>query len=208
MRIVENFHFQFTALTNSGSTGGTRGRYNRFAVRLEAAKSNAEVAEAIADLKVKLRASLPARERAEEAFRQLFYAPSLQLTQAQKIRARKMFVAYVLMAFAKVEKLMPAGQNLASWSIEHIKPQALGTEDHRDPVYSIGNLTLLTNALNSSLGDAPLPKKIEALRVGNAYFDPELESWANSGVAVPSDAQISERSGFLASEALKRVWSL
>ena len=208
MRLVENFHFQFTALTNSGSTGGTRGRYNRFAVRLEAANSNAEVAEAIADLKAKLRASLPARERTDKAFRQLFYAPSLQLTQAQKIRARKMFVAYVLMAFAKAEKLIPAGQNLASWSIEHIKPQAMGSYDYQDLVYSIGNLTLLTSALNSALGNAPLSKKIAALRMGSAYFDAELESWAHGGATVPSDAQISKRSGLLASDALDRVWCL
>ncbi|WUJ72156.1 DUF262 domain-containing HNH endonuclease family protein [Kribbella soli] len=208
MRLVENFHFQFTALTNSGSTGGTRGRYNRFAVRLEAANSAMEVADAIADLKTKLRASLPAREQAEKAFEQLFYAPSLQLTQAQKIRARKMFIAYVLMAFAKAQKLLPAGQNLASWSIEHIKPQALGSDNFKDSVYSIGNLTLLTEALNSSLGDAPLSGKIKALRTGNAYFDSELESWAGGGVEVPSDMQIDKRSSLLAADALDRIWSL
>src|SRR5688500_8112043 len=70
MRLVETFHFQFTALTNSGSTGGTRGRYNRFAVRFEEAKTKSEVAEAISDLRVKLKASLPAREQTEKAFRQ------------------------------------------------------------------------------------------------------------------------------------------
>lgn len=208
MRLVENFHFQFTALTNSGSTGGTRGRYNRFAVRLEAARTRAEVSEAIADLKVKLRASLPARERAEVAFRNLFYAPSLQLNQAQKIRARKIFVAYVLMAFAKAEKLLPAGQNLASWSIEHIKPQAMGTNDSQDLVYSIGNLTLLTNALNSSIGDATLSGKIADLRKAKAYFDPELKSWAHSEAEMPSDEQISARAAHLAADALDRVWKL
>jgi hypothetical protein len=208
MRLVENFHFQFTALTNSGSTGGTRGRYNRFAVRLEAAKSRADVAEAIADLKVKLQASLPAREQSEKAFRQLFYAPALRLTQAQKPRARKMFVTYVLMAFAKAEKLMPAGQNLATWSIEHIKPQTLGSDNYRDPVYSIGNLTLLTSALNSTLGDAHLPQKMDALQKGNAFFDSELASWASGGVVVPSDEQITKRSSVLAADALDRVWSL
>jgi hypothetical protein len=208
MRLVENFHFQFTALTNSGSTGGTRARYNRFAVRLEAASSKAEVAAAIADFKSKLQASLPARQRTEEAFRLLFYAPSLRLNQAQKIRARKVFVAYVLMAFAKAEKLLPAGQNLSSWSIEHIKPQSMGADSHKDPVYSIGNLTLLTTALNSDLGNASLPNKLGALEKGNAYFDSELESWAKSGANFPSDAQIAARAKLLAVDALDRVWRL
>jgi hypothetical protein len=208
MRLVENFHFQFTALTNSGSTGGTRGRYNRFAVRLEAATTRAQVSEAIADLKARLHTSLPARERADVAFRRLFYAPSLQLNQAQKIRARKIFIAYVLMAFAKTEMLVPAGQNLTSWTIEHIKPQAMGTNDSQDLVYSIGNLTLLTSEFNNSLGDLKLSAKIEALRKANVYLDSELQSWAEGESEVPSGEQIRQRSARLAADALDRVWSL
>lgn len=205
MRLVENFHFQFNALTNSGSTGGTRARYNRFATRLEAANSKEEVGEAIADLRNRLRASLPAREQTEEAFRKLFYAPSLKLTQAQKLRARKVFVAYVLMAFANSKKLITAGQDLASWSIEHIKPQSMASDDYRDPIYSIGNLTLLTNARNSELGDTHLPAKLKALRSGNAYFDSGMASWEESEMDVLSNEHISERSWLLAAEALDQV---
>jgi len=208
MRLVENFHFQFTSLTNSGSTGGTRGRYNRFAVRLEKAGNKAEVADAISDFRDKLRVSLPARATAEQAFKDLFYAPALPLTQAQKIRGRKIFVSYVLMSFAKWKKLLPPGQSLALWSIEHIKPQSLAPDDHRDVAYSIGNLTLLTDALNSELGDADLQTKARAMRAGSAYFDSELESWASSGVLVPTEQQIMARSAALAGEALDSVWKL
>lgn len=208
MKLVENFHFQFTALTNSGSTGGTRSRYNRFAVRLEAARSRSSVAEAIDDLKKKLKASLPEKYLAHKAFSELFYAPSLQLTQAQKIRARKVFIAYVLMAFAKSNKLLPAGQNLASWSIEHIKPQVLGTDNVQDCVYSIGNLTLLTKALNNELGDVSLPMKMVALQQGGAYFDSELKSWAECEAETPSESQIRKRASLLADHALDQVWSL
>src|SRR5690606_5780694 len=66
LRLVENFHFQFTALTNSGSTGGTRSRYNRFAVRLEEATSRQGVSDAIDDLRTKLRGSLPASDRSRK----------------------------------------------------------------------------------------------------------------------------------------------
>lgn len=208
LRLVESFHFQYTALTNSGSTGGTRGRYNRFAVRLEGAKSANDVALAIKDLKEKLRASLPARSRSLQAFCSLFYAPSLQLTLAQKLRSRKIFIAYVLMSFAKLEGLLPAGQNLATWSIEHIKPQSMASSNHEDPVYSIGNLTLLTTRLNSSLGDAPLSSKAGEFKKGRAYFDPELATWEASANDFPSDAQIEARSRLLAADALDRVWNL
>ncbi|SDQ14745.1 GmrSD restriction endonuclease domain-containing protein [Actinopolyspora saharensis] len=208
MRLVENFHFQFSALTNSGSTGGTRSRYNRFAVRLEAASSSEEVKDAISDLKSRLRDSLPARDQTEKAFRGLFYAPSLKLNQKQKSSSRKIFIAYVLMAFALSRKIIPAGQNLTSWSIEHIKPQTMGTGSSQDHVYSIGNLTLLTSELNNELGKAPLSAKMKSLRKGSAYFDSELESWEHSGVEFPSESQISERSSLLTSEALDQVWTL
>ncbi|MGW1172330.1 DUF262 domain-containing protein [Kitasatospora sp. NPDC002543] len=208
LRLVESFHFQYTALTNSGSTGGTRSRYNRFAVRLEGASSAKDVAAAIEDLKVKLRSSLPARARAHQAFCSLFYAPTLQLNQAQKPRSRKIFIAYVLMSFAKREGLLPAGQNLATWSIEHIKPQSMASPEYSNPVYSIGNLTLLTGRLNSSLGDAPFSVKAEAFKKGRAYFDSELAEWEVGAVDAPSDSQIEARSKFLADEALDRVWNL
>ncbi|MFE6001447.1 DUF262 domain-containing protein [Streptomyces sp. NPDC056454] len=208
LRLVEAFHFQYTALTNSGSTGGTRSRYNRFAVRLEDAKTTADVALAIEDLKEKLRASLPVRSRAHQAFCSLFYAPSLQLNQAQKLRSRKIFIAYVLMSYAKLEGLLPAGQNLATWSIEHIKPQSLASKNRLDPIYSIGNLTLLTARLNGALGDAPLPSKVGALKKGRAFFDAELEKWEASSDDFPSDAQIEARASFLAADALDRVWKL
>ncbi|MYX84293.1 DUF262 domain-containing protein [Streptomyces sp. SID4915] len=208
LKFVESFHFQYSALTNSTSTGGTRARYNRFAVRLEKAKSASEVAEAIADLKKKLHDSLPDRAKAHLAFRSLFYAPKLNLTRAQTLRSRKIFIAYVLMSFAKLEKLLPAGQNLETWSIEHIKPQSNASLKYDDPVYSIGNLTLLTASLNSAIGNASLSSKIEALRRGSACFDSELESWDASSSTSPSIAQIEKRSHFLADDALDRVWNL
>ncbi|WP_405655479.1 DUF262 domain-containing HNH endonuclease family protein [Streptomyces sp. NBC_01386] len=208
LRLLESFHFQYTALTSGGSTGGTRGRYNRFAVRLESAKSASDVALEIADLKEKLRTSLPDRARALQEFCSLFYAPSLQLTQKQKLRSRKIFIAYVLMSFAKRADLLPAGQNLTTWSIEHIKPQSMASTKYSDPVYSIGNLTLLTYRLNSALGDALLPVKAAELRKGSAYFDSELASWEASGNEAPTDEQIKTRSLLLAADALDRVWSL
>lgn len=208
MRLVENFHFQFNALTSSGSTGGTRSRYNRFALRLEEAQSRDEVAAAIADLKAKLNASLPSRLRTQAAFTQLSYAPEVALTQAQKLRARKIYVTYVLMAFAKYHKLLPAGQDLTSWTIEHLRPQKEGGDDVREAVYSIGNLVLLTGPLNNELGASDLKSKLRQLTGKNTYLDPELKAWHSAGLEAVSDDQIEARAVALASEALNVVWSL
>ncbi|MDQ0745535.1 hypothetical protein QFZ62_002843 [Clavibacter sp. B3I6] len=208
LKLTENFHFQFTALTNSGSTGGTRARYNRFAVKLEEATTREEVNSAIADLRAKLQASLPNAKEATSAFVDLFYAPKLRLAQAQKPRARKVFIAYILMAFAKKNKNIPAGQNLLTWSVEHIKPQADASESYKDAVFSIGNLTLLTAELNSALGDAPLSEKREALQAGSAYFDPQLRYWVQQQIDDLSDDHIYARSEALAMEAIESVWTL
>lgn len=208
MRLVENFHFQFTALTNSGSTGGTRARYNRFAVRLEHAKSSQAVAAEIDDLRTKLRASLPPQKQTDTAFRELFYAPSIRLKQSQKVRSSKVFIAYVLMSFAKHHKLLPAGTDPLAWSIEHIKPQAAASGKYDDPVYSIGNLTLLTSGLNSDIGDSDVPTKMPFLEQGSAYFDAVLMKWKDSGADAPTDSQIADRAAVLAIEALKDVWGV
>ncbi|MGN8050731.1 HNH endonuclease family protein [Curtobacterium sp. 22159] len=208
MRLVENFHFQFNALTSSGSTGGTRSRYNRFALQLEEANSRQEVTDAIADLKHKLQTSLPGRNRTVEAFKALFYAPKLALTQAQKLKARKVYISYVLMAFAKYHGVLPAGQNLQLWTIEHLKPQSEGRDIVTDSIYSIGNLTLLTEALNSSLGSSDLHVKLSALDARSVYLDDDLRNWRESGLQDLSEDQIRQRAERLANDAMEKVWSL
>nr|WP_281391993.1 HNH endonuclease family protein [Brachybacterium halotolerans] len=146
--------------------------------------------------------------RAREAFRALFYAPNLQLKQSQKLRARRIFIAYVLISFAKSRQLLPAGQTGESWSIEHIKPQSLATEGHDDPIYSIGNLALLTEGLNGNLGNGDYRAKLPALEAGSVYFDLELMRWKADGILVPSREDISRRAELLADEALDRVWGI
>jgi hypothetical protein len=83
-RLIENFHFQFSAMTNGGSTGGTRSRYNNFAVSLTAAKTKKEISDAIKDLQERLKNSLPEISRVEEEFKKLFYSPELNIRQHQK----------------------------------------------------------------------------------------------------------------------------
>lgn len=208
-RMIETFHFQFTALVNSGSTGGTRARYNRFAVRLENSSTKKEVAEAVADLQARLKASLPPRSSTVKAFCNLFYAPKLKLTEAQKPRARRIFITFILMGLAKYNKLVPAGQDLTTWSVEHLKPQSHGSTDLADTVYSIGNLALLAPALNGQLGSLSISGKIAVLKNSNVFLDQEIQSWAaGEQDEAPTDEQIRDRANHLAAEAIDKVWTL
>lgn len=208
-RAIENFHFQFTALKNSGSTGGTRGRYNRFAVELETAYSQAAVRQAIGSFKTKLKKSLPAPSEAEDAFAKLFYAPRSTLTNAQKRRSRKHFISYILLRIAQFAETLPPAQDLASWSIEHIRPQSKASEGLHSPEYSVGNLALLTSECNTGLGDGDLDSKRAGLERCAPWIDPELRGWIQDQSMTEVDATaIKKRARELASHAVRTVWAI
>jgi Uncharacterized conserved protein len=208
-RAIENFHFQFTALKNSGSTGGTRGRYNRFAVELEEAPSKKAVQTAIDSFQLRLVGSLPDSSDVKEAFAQLFYAPKARLTNAQKRRSRKQFIAYVLLRFAQHHKTLPLGQDLTAWTIEHIRPQSHASGEVGSPEYSIGNLTLLTSAANGDLGDGDLAAKRSGLKSFVLWKDEDLSEWIQEKDQVEVLASdITDRAKALAGLAVDAVWSI
>lgn len=205
---IENFHFLNNALAQSSSTGGTRGRYNRFAVLIESASTKAEVSQAISELKEKLRHSTPEATVVKNAFQSLFYAPKLNVRKAQKPRSRKIFITYVLMKIASVSLSITPNQDLNRWSIEHIKPQRLAEGDYNDPIYSIGNLCLLNEALNSKIGDGDFNVKSGHIVEGSPYLDPQLREWVESNIQSISEEQILDRSKSLAELAIERVWTI
>lgn len=208
-RAIENFHFQFTALKNSGSTGGTRGRYNRFAVELEKASSKNAVKEAITSFRSKLAGSLPAERDAKDAFSRLFYAPKLRLTNAQKRRSRKHFISYILLRFAQANKALPSGQDLNAWTIEHIRPQSRADGNTNDAEFSIGNLTLLTSGANGELGDGDFTANQFGLKSYVLWKDPELSRWlADHAKAEVTEKDIHARAEVLADLAVDTVWSI
>lgn len=209
-RAIENFHFQFTALTNGGSTGGTRGRYNRFAVELENATSRSAVRGSVQSFKVKLAGSLPAENDAKKAFIALFYAPeNKRLTKAQKKRSRKLFIAYVLLRFAQDNKVIPAGQDLAAWTIEHIRPQSRASGEVQNAEYSIGNLTLLTSDANGDLGDGSFGEKRSGLKEYVPWRDSELTAWLEDDTKDElSPADINGRAQVLANIAIDSAWAI
>lgn len=208
-RAIENFHFQFTALKNSGSTGGTRSRYNRFAVELEEASSKAKVKESITSFKAKLAGSLPTSGDAKDAFAELFYAPKARLTNAQKRRSRKHFIAYVLLRFAQDSNSLPRGQDLTTWTIEHIRPQSQASGEVGSPEYSIGNLALLTSGANGSLGDGDLAQKRPGLETLVPWKDSKLSEWlADQAKVEVTHADIAARAKVLADLAVDTVWAV
>lgn len=208
-RAIESFHFQFTALTASGSTGGTRGRYNRFAVELEEAGSRADVASAIKAFQERLQGSLPTEVEAKEAFASLFYAPKARLRNAEKRRSRKIFITYILLRFAQYHKALTLDQGLSDWTIEHIRPQSLASGKVTDVEYSIGNLALLTDGANGELADGTFGDKRAGLAEYMVWKDAEIDGWLrNQGLTVLEASQIRDRARKMADLAVDSVWSI
>lgn len=209
MRDIENFHFHFTALTKSGSTGGTRARYNNFSVSLQEATNKQEVDDAILDLRRLLVRSLPSVSKSIEGFCELFYAPGERLSAANRRSGSRELIEYVLLTMAKYDGALPASQNRGSWTIEHIRPQSRASADISDPVYSIGNLTLLTERINSSIGNGTFSEKRSFLKSYARPVDEKLNLWlGEEDMEDPSDELIRERAHSLAELAVTKVWKI
>ena len=209
-RAIENFHFQFSQLASSSSTGGTRKRYNAFAVQLENATTRGEVNSSIDTLVDRLRESLPDGDISRRAFTRLIYAPKLKLTRGQQKRGRQDLIRYVLLNLARHGKTVQSSRRAGDWTIEHIRPQAeRRSERAEDPVFSIGNLALLTKQANEELANLPFTQKRDRLLRYSALKDDALMGWlGDDETSDVSDERISERASALANWALDSVWTV
>ena len=206
---IEKFHFQFTQLASSSSTGGARQRYNSFAVQLEKARSKTAADVAVSGLIERLRESTPDAVKLTSAFEKLFYAPSLRLNQSQKKRGRQDIIRYVLLTLARHDNTVARSRTTSDWTIEHIRPQAGADANINDPAFSIGNLTLLTGAANGQVANGNFAAKRDKLRTASALKDRMLESWiADAEIVDLSDKAIADRAESLAHYAINKVWAI
>lgn len=206
---IENFHFQFSALAKSGSTGGTRKRYNNFSVRLSGAMTKKEVSNEIDDFISSLAASLPALDRVKDSFESLFYAPARTLTRAQKKSGDAALIRYVLLTTSVRLGHLPRGFRSGHATIEHMRPQILASGRIDDPIYSIGNLVLVSERANSAAGSGDFQSKKATLKLCAAPRDALLMKWIEAEPSFePGDADIADRSNALAELAVKTIWKV
>lgn len=209
MRAIENFHFQFTAMAKSGSTGGTRSRYNIFAVQLENAQSRQEADLAIQGLVMKLERSLPRPDQVRGAFESMFYAHGRQLSATESSRVNSPLIRYILLKFAKNSGSVPPGTDPGGWTIEHIVPQSTGHREHGHYTKLIGNLTLLTAQANNNLGNGDFNAKRQDLLIHARPLDAILQQWLdNSDLVMPTAEDVRERGQELSRLAVEEVWAL
>lgn len=193
---IENFHFQFTAITSQRSSGGISGMYAALGRRLFSAKDSQEAADIIKDLKDKLSDRIPSESEFVALFPELLYTNTLSKQRA--------LVKYVLVKIAKYDQLALPG-NWDDLTIEHVIPQANiddGTYGE-EIVGQMGNLLLVPSALNEKLKDKPFSEKKKILIDAKYPLPDEMTQAADW-----TPELVEKRTESLALEAFQKVWRI
>lgn len=161
---IENFHFAFTAITSSRSSGGISGMYSSFARKLFESTDSQSASSEIRQFVQKLRDRRPSLAEFELGFTDVIYTNS-----ATK---QKNLVRYILRKFAEHD-----GSKFAvDWdelTVEHIQPQVTtGTVSwDESTIGQLGNLFYLDPKKNGALGDKPAMEK-KAILLQEGYSIP------------------------------------
>jgi hypothetical protein len=193
---IENFHFAFTAVTSSRSSGGISGMYSSFAKKLHTSNNANTAGIEINNLIEKLRDRRPDFDEFQVGFKQIGFTDSSP--------KQKRLVQYILRKFVMHHKYVTVG-DLDSLTIEHLAAQSLiGTDEWAAAtVGQLGNLLLLDTKTNSDIGNDPFEAKKEKIKQGGYTlpdFINEKSTWNAEAIQAHTDA--------LALTAYNEVWKL
>ena len=193
---IENFHFSFTAVTSSRSSGGISSMYSSFGRNLFKA-SNSDVASAeIRSLIGKLKERVPVPNEFDAAFEQIIYTKSSTSHRA--------LVRYILSKLFKHENLPYVGTE-EELTIEHlISQEKIGNGNWTaEIVGQIGNLYLVDTDTNTRLGTKSFKEKKRIL-LENGYQIPE----EFSDIDELTPELISGRTLNVAKSARETIWKI
>jgi hypothetical protein len=200
LRIIENFHFIYTAVASQPSSGGVSGMYARSARELLAARTPQGKARVLTELETKLRQRLPSYAEFEASF--------LELRSSRVYTQQTPLVRYVLRRLhvaACARGVNPEELDLDALTIEHLVPQGTrrsSTVPLAD-VGRLGNLLLVTSDLNEALADKTFAAKQQILRADGANVDAAIVNAGQWG-----STEIIDRTKKLAKRAYENIWSL
>jgi hypothetical protein len=152
---IERFHFMYTAVAGQSSSGGVSKMYAAAARELTKEQDDQKRAKVLTDLRAKLRARIPEKSAIDAGLRELRYGPG----EARN----KPLIRYIL---EKLDASMrtDAAADYSKMTIEHLAPQnpppgAVAVS----LAPTIGNLVLVSEALNGKLRNKPFQDKLKAL---------------------------------------------
>jgi hypothetical protein len=190
---VENFHFAFTAITSSRSSGGISQMFARHASAIAGLSSRQGIAKEIDELIAKLKLKRPSKDE--------FVAEFRTLAASEKLTRQKSLVQYALNKLA--EHQTHNAYDRARMTIEHLASQSgKGNTLSDDVLAEIGNLAWVSQGLQEKLGTKKIDQKIRILRQQGDWVDDTLENFKGTW----DKKAIRARTDHLASVAYDKVW--
>ncbi len=192
---VENFHFAFTAITSSRSSGGISQMYASHARAIAMRSSSQEIADEIDNLVKKLIERRPSRDE--------FIGEFVKLGASEKISRQKQLVQYILHKIANTEQ----GNALdkSRMTIEHLASQSgQGHTLDSDTVAKIGNLAWVTDEAQKKLGTKKIDRKVAILGECGLWIDDFLQNHVGEW----NKRAIIGRSRAMAELAYDNVWTI
>jgi hypothetical protein len=147
---VENFHFQFNAVTSQRSSGSIASMYTRAARGLSDSGNSNAAAQVISTVTGELRERAPKFDEFSLGFRNLSYSVQNRSNALIKYVLKKLSMQEGLQFDVELERL----------TIEHLHPQsAVGDDWTSERINSVGNLILLSEVKNNSLKNMSFEQK-------------------------------------------------
>jgi len=196
MSTIENFHFIYTAITASRSTGGMAQMYSSYAINLEKEKNAANVVDIIQEFIEKLESKIPSIEEFKINFNELIYT--------DKFTKHKNLVKYILQ---KYDCFLRKGDiiDYTKMTIEHLIPQ--NSKSHKIDekiIGSIGNLFLVDEKTNcDKLRNKLFAEKKKILNESNYPLDIIL----NKHDELTKDV-IIQRTDHIAKVGYSKIWKI
>jgi uncharacterized protein with ParB-like and HNH nuclease domain len=189
LRAIEDYHFTWTVLANKSSSGGMSLFFARFARELLQANDKNARGLVINRLCAELKARRPSAAEFDEAFGELWFTDNYT--------SEKRVIQYALARIYEHESPKTA-VDFSHMTIEHLDPQPNGSNERG----SIGNLILVTEALNGNLKSSSWDEKRKLLRKANDQWIPkdvkQAQAWG--------DDEIVARTAALAELGRTKVW--
>ncbi|RXV62168.1 DUF262 domain-containing protein [Roseovarius sp. A46] len=195
IRAIENFHFAFTAVTSSRSSGGISAMYSSFGRRLYEANTASEAGIIIAEFIEKLRERRPSESEFVVGFKEIYYTKS-----ASKLRP---LVHYILSRIARYNSLAFT-EDYDDLTIEHIYPQShVSSTWPEEIVGQLGNLVLLSQGQNAEVGVEDFERKQQCFNKWSTTIPSDVltaEEW--------TPEVVNQRSERMALQAYREIWAI
>jgi hypothetical protein len=195
LKAIEKFHFIFTAITSSRSSGGISAMYSSFAQRLFESKDAQISSDEISTLTDKLRNKLPSLDEFKVAFKEIVFTNSNS--------KQRNLVRYILRKFAEYYSYKyPV--DFDDLTIEHLHPQSEISNDWKEEIVGcLGNLILLDQKMNGEIANKSFRDK-KSILLNEGYTLPEIINKAEDWT--PYEA--IKNTEYLAEIAYKKIWEI